>query len=146
MYNIRDVNNDDAAFVQEAAVKFMEYYPLDVNYDLNVLLQVLENVADNGIFIVAEADGEAIGLIGGMISPYPYAPMHLVATEMFLWVKEEHRQSSAADQLVSAFEQVAEHTNCKFVSMCSTVHTPYFKEYLKSKHYSEAETAFVKEV
>lgn len=146
MFNIRDVQDSDAAFVREAAVRFMEYHPIEVDYDEDTLLRVLENVADHGIFIVAEKDGQTVGAVGGMIVPYQYAPMYLVGAEMFLWIDPEHRQSSAAKELVEAFEQVSKASGCRFVTMCSTIHTPYFEKFLEKQEYSKVETAFIKEV
>lgn len=143
---IRDVEDRDAEKIREYANEFMAYYPLKIEYDEIQLLQVLEHVSETGIFLVGEKDGEVVGAIGGMLSPHPYAPMHLMGTEMFLWVDKEHRKSTIGPRLLKAFEQKCKDNYCKYIVMTSTVHTPNFKKYLAKNNYVESETAYLKEI
>ena len=124
----------------------MEYYPFPLDYEMGGLMNTLSYVATDGIFLIAERDGEPLGGIGGLVTPHYYAPMHLMASEMFLWVEEEYRNTTVGPRLLKAFEKEAESKGCKYVSMASTVRTPNFKTYLEKKGYTEAETAFVKEI
>lgn len=143
---IRDVEDRDAAVVLKFGVDFLSYYPFTFEYDEYELLKVLENVSNTGIFLMAEKDGEVVGTIGGVVSPHPYAPMHLVATEMFLWVDEEHRKSTIGPRLMKAFEERGKQRGCKYMAMTSTINTPNFKKFLTKKGYTEVETSYLKEI
>lgn len=143
---IRDVEDRDAGKVRQYANDFMAYYPLEINYDELQLLQVLEHISETGIFLVGEKDGEVVGGVGGIYSPHPYAPMHLMGTEMFLWVDKEHRKSTVGPRLLKAFEARCKEVGCKYIVMTSTVHTPNFKKYLEKNKYVEAETSYIREI
>jgi GNAT superfamily N-acetyltransferase len=144
---IRDVEDRDASIVKKYAQDFLEYYPVNIDYDTTELLKVLEMVSEQGLFLVAETETDGvIGGVGGLISPHFYAPMHLLSTEMFLWVAEEHRKSTVGPRLLKEFEKRSKEAGCKYIAMTSTVHTPNFKSYLDKKGYKEAETSFLKEI
>lgn len=143
---IRDVEDRDAEKVRKYANDFMAYYPLEITYDETQLLQVLEYISDNGVFLVAEKDDVVVGGVGGALTPHPYAPMHLLGTEMFLWVDEEHRKSTVGPRLLKAFEAKCKEAGCSYVTMTSTIHTPNFKKYLAKNNYLEAETSYIKEI
>lgn len=144
---IRDVEDRDAELVKKYAQDFLEYYPVKIDYGVTELLKVLEMVSERGIFLVAETEEHGvIGGVGGLISPHFYAPMHLLSTEMFLWVDEAHRKSTIGPRLLKAYEKRSEEAGCKYIAMTSTVHTPNFKSYLDRQGYKEAETSFLKEI
>ena len=143
---IRDVEARDIPYVVKYAQDFMEYYPVPLDYNIDDLMQTLIQVAENGIFLVAEKDGIIVGGLGAIVAPHYYAPMHLIASELFLWVDEGHRNSTIGPRLLKSFEEVAEEVGCKYISMTSTVRTPNFKDYLERKGYREAETSYLREV
>ena len=143
---IRDVEDKDANKIRQYANDFMDYYPLKIDYEEYDLLKTLEVISDTGIFLVAEKDDKVVGGVGGAVTPHPFAPMHLMASEMFLWVDEDHRNSTVGPRLLKSFENKAKEIGCKYLSVCSTIHTPKFKKYLNKQNYKEVETSYMKEI
>ena len=143
---IRDVEDKDANKIRQYANDFMDYYPLKIDYEEYDLLKTLEVISDTGIFLVAEKDDEVVGVVGGIITPHPYAPMHLLGTEMFLWVDKEHRKSTVGPRLLKEFENKCKQKECNYIVMTSTIHTPNFKKYLTKHSYIEVETSYIREI
>lgn len=143
---IRDVEDKDASFVRKFAHDFMEYYPTDIDYKEHSLLRTLEYVSEEGIFFVAVDGEEVIGTIGALIAPHFYAMHHLSATELFLWVREDHRNKSVGPRLLQAYEEEAQKRGCKYITMSSTSNTPKFGSFLERKGYTRVEESFVKEI
>lgn len=143
---IRNVEPGDLPVVLQYAQDFMAYYPVPLEYKLEELADTLISIAEKGIFLIAEKDGEVMGGLGGVIVPHHYSPATLMATELFLWVNEEHRNSTVGPRLLKEFEEFAAECGCTHISMTSTVRTPNFKNYLNKKGYTEAETAYLKRI
>ena len=61
----------------------------------------------NGVMLVAEADSEVVGFLGGVAVPLWFDALDWTAAELAWWIDPEHRGGSTAARLVRAFEQWA---------------------------------------
>lgn len=75
-----------------------------------------------GIVIVAEHDsGELVGMIGGMVNSHWFNNSLLIGHDMFWWVAEYARGSSAGLKLLKAFEDWTHSKGCHMIVLA---HTP----------------------
>ena len=83
--------------------EFLHFIYPDKRIDESNLYGVLHQLVTQGIVFVAVKDGEVIGGIGGNIIPSLFYPQDIILHEMFWWVNEKHRCSSAALRLMKRF-------------------------------------------
>lgn len=82
----------------------------------------LAGMVANGVVLVAERNGVAVGLLAGTMSAVWFAPDTKVATELAWWVSPDVRGSSpAAVRLVREFEQWAGEQGADYVVMSDIV-------------------------
>lgn len=79
---------------------------VDVPFSIQLVRHVAEQVIDNHIALVAEHHDQLVGVMAGMVTNYWFS--HAVfATDLIVYVRPEHRGSSAFVRLVGAFESAA---------------------------------------
>ncbi|MQA65039.1 MAG: hypothetical protein GEU76_03925 [Alphaproteobacteria bacterium] len=74
-------------------------------WDDATCIELLRHMRIAGILIVSEHDGEVSGVIGGLLTPFPYDKNTIVASEMFWWVTPAARR--VGFPLLEAFEDEA---------------------------------------
>jgi len=97
---------------------------------------------------LAIEDGEAVGMIGGMVYPMYFNQNHLHAQEFFWWVKPERRNSRAGLRLIDAFEQWAIKQGAATIQM-GTVDKASPKSLVRlyeKRGYIPAENSFIRKV
>jgi hypothetical protein len=73
---------------------------------------------ESGILLVAEENGEIIGMAGGLVSPLYFNLSHLTGQELFWWVKPGSRGSTGL-KLIEELEQAAHLKGCASWAMIS---------------------------
>ena len=78
------------------------------NYSTQRVWDLLESLQRSGfgVIVVAEEDGERIGMLLGMVTPHFFGN-DLQASELVVYVKPEHRGGTAATRMIRLFEQRA---------------------------------------
>jgi N-acetylglutamate synthase-like GNAT family acetyltransferase len=115
---------------------------LDVSY-LNELGRTL---ISSQVVLLAEDGGEKKGMIAGLVAPNLYNPKYTVLQELFWWVVEEHRGTSVAIRLFSAFEEKARELKVDAIVMATTSHSPSLPTIYKKRGYVLMEQSFIKEL
>jgi N-acetylglutamate synthase-like GNAT family acetyltransferase len=139
---IRVATLDDIDWLVDTAIKDMfnllgkpEIYNKD--YLKNILVP---SIIEQGIALVSEGEGAILGFV----TPHPYNPDYVIATESMWWVREDKRGSSLGYRLLKEFEQYAKEIGANYVVLSlmgtSTVSS------LKKSGYSQIESSFIKEV
>lgn len=117
---IRDaVHSDIPAIVEMGSLFFSEAEWSDVTeWDDDSVSATLANLieGDGGILLVAERDGEVIGMTGGLVHPAYFNAHHLTGQELFWWVRPEFRKGVGAE-MFSRLEQEAKDRGAKSWSM-----------------------------
>lgn len=97
-----------------------------MDYDPYVCHALAEAVIQdpNQIALVAETDGEVVGMISGYVAPF-YFGSDLMAADRILYVMPEYRGSSAFIRLVKAFCEWATEEGARqvFISTSSDINT-----------------------
>lgn len=113
----------------------------DQEYNRSLIL----NLLTNHLFLVAELDGDMAGFIAGLIAPHILNPSIKVLSELFWWVKPEHRETKVGGSLFKEFEKYGE-DNCQWIVMIIESISPVKPESFLSRGYKLKEQAFLREV
>jgi len=90
-------------------------YCEDSTWDLlNVLIVHAESA-----LLVAEKDGQIVGMVGVSINPFYFNRAHRVAQELFWFVSEEHRGMKTALKLLEALDEWAKEVGANSISMAA---------------------------
>lgn len=76
---------------------------------------------ETGILLVAEEDGEIVGMAGGLVSPLYFNLSHKTGQELFWWIKPGQR-GAAGLRLIDALEQSARARGCTSWAMIALDH------------------------
>lgn len=72
---------------------------------------------DHGLLVVAEHEGEIVGMAAGVKSPMTMNHNYIVGAELCWWVKPEHRKGNTGIKLVIRLEELAKDLGVKVWSM-----------------------------
>ena len=113
--------------------------------DVDHGFKILEDLVKNHLFLIAEEDGERLGLIAGMVHPHLFNPAIKVLSEFFWWVPEEHRGSRAGLMLLNEFTKWGK-DNVDWVIMTLEHHSPVNTRCLTKRNFKPRETTYMLEV
>lgn len=149
---IRTVTPDDLdsllrmAHAFHSASHVSESLPLCDKSFVNSIVNMLSD--GRGMVFVAERDGELCGMIGVMLSRHWFNESLLLASDMFWWVDDSARGSSAGLKLLNAAESWAKECGCYMMVMAHTptiqpekVHNLYIR-----RGYAQQDTYYAKVV
>jgi RimJ/RimL family protein N-acetyltransferase len=144
---IREATVLDLADMVVGGKKFLQFICPDKKIDESNLYGVLHKLVTQGIVFLAVKDGEVIGGIGGNIVASTFWPEDILLHEVFWWVNEEHRGSSAALRLMKRFidHGKAQPDISQIVMSMETISPLSDDAYLK-RGFELKEKAFVMEV
>ena len=117
---IREANNDDAAsllsmgeLMHNESPRFNKF-TFDKEKAANLIQHLI--AIDNGIVIVAEHEGNLVGMIGGMVCEQFFSK-DLYACDFVVYIDPEHRGTSAIIRMIKLFEERAIKLGAKEISL-----------------------------
>ena len=143
MIKVRDAIESDLPYMLEQAKEFYDYYPVPIKYDPAHMANLLLDMMESGIVLVAEEDGQVLGGIGGIMGGNIYDPTYITLTEMYLWVAKASRKGRAMHHLIKEFTKRGEVADA--VVLCYTKLTPSLGRIYERYGYELMETSHVKE-
>ena len=107
--------------------------------------QTLGRLADGGILLVLEKDGQVVGMAGALYSPAYWNEKVLIGQELFWYCKPTHRKG-AGTELLRQLESAAKARNVKFFGMVAEhgLRHEALAQVYKRAGYSLAEHTFCK--
>jgi len=145
MITVRKATELDLPWMLGQAEQFLEYHPLDIKYKAGHIAQLLLDMLENGIVLIATENGDRLGAVGGYAAPNIFDPDYIVLSELFLWVDKRHRKSRAMHHLVKAFTEKGKKYST--VTMCHTRLTPSLGRVFEKRYgMTLMETTYTKEV
>lgn len=97
-----------------------------------------------GIFVATDADGEYVGMVGGLQYPHYVNGSAKVAQELFWWVRPEQRGSMTGIRLKDALTRWAKDGGCAaLVMVCLPIDSPAEGLYLRMG-YRPMEHSYIK--
>ncbi len=94
-------------------------YASVVNYDIDTMMDTTLGLIDNDVVLYAEDQGEVVGLLCIMISPFPMNRNFLSACEWGFYVAESHRHSGLGVRLLKQAEELLKEKKVTFFTMIS---------------------------
>jgi GNAT superfamily N-acetyltransferase len=146
---IRKARESDLAKIVEMSEKF---YPQTKYIHLTpfnpMAAAVLASaLIDNGIMLVAELESKVVGMIGLVVTSFPFDPTILGAYEIIWWVEPEAQSLGVGKALLEAIDPVAKEMGASFIHMVCMADSPIAAAalYIKSG-YDHTEMSFTKRI
>lgn len=109
VYKIRQAIPEDFHTILPMAKKFHAStdYALLSEFDVGSALETFINALEHGVVVVVEKDEVVVGFALGAFMPLPSNYNDILFTEMYVWLEEEHRGTSAFHKLKGEMEDQA---------------------------------------
>ena len=144
---IRYATLDDVSWIVELVAADMQSLMGESDlYDLDYLQTFVPYLIEDGVVLVAEKVGSPVGCIAGILAPILFNPHKMALNEVFWWVAEEHRGSSAGAKLLLAFEQDGIALEVDFINMSIMHNTKLSTGALEKRGYLYKESSYVRRV
>jgi GNAT superfamily N-acetyltransferase len=107
--------------------------------------KLVQMVIDAGVLMIAEQDGQDVGMVGLVVAPFMFNNDKIGAYEVFWWVEPEARGGMAAWRLLKSIEQVCAEMGVTLIQMVVLSDSPEraAKMYERAG-YVHSETSFTK--
>jgi len=112
---IRDAEMNDFDAIKRLAIAFA-HDARQIDVDPETLAFTVKGLIESGIFKVA-VNGSVIGGAGALVFPHWWNASELVAQELFWFVDEDYRNTSAGIRLLLALEESAKSMGAKKMMM-----------------------------
>lgn len=96
---------------------FADFCPESVSNLASMLIET-------GVFLVAESDGEVVGMVGLAVAPFMFNNAHKAAYEVVWWVNPEARGGGIAVSLLRAIEPACREIGCDVIQMVHLANSP----------------------
>jgi GNAT superfamily N-acetyltransferase len=108
----------------------------------SAVAELAEMILEHGIILLAERDGEVVGMLGAlpMVDPVSRQPM---VDELVWWVEPAHRSGMTGPRLLRALEEWARQKRLSLCKMVAPVGTNVGEFYVRSG-YTPIETSYLK--
>lgn len=147
MYNVRKAVPEDFSGILPMAQSFYEFAFPGMDFDLPSILEHYILMLTRGFVYVAEEEGELVGMLGCLVTPFPLNNNYLVCSESMWWVNPSGRGLSIGSDMVEAAEAEAEELGCHRIILSSLATSPgVVEQYYESKGYALAEKAFIRSI
>lgn len=126
MTQIRPASESDIPRLLEMGEKFYQttHYPENVApYDAETV-EALIGMMRDGVMLVAEVEGEVVGMVGLVVVPHLFNRNYKTACEIVWWVEPEHRGGGIAMQLMNAIEPAAKDKGAVGIQMALLSSSP----------------------
>lgn len=82
------------------------------------------NLTENHVMLIAEHDGQAVGMVGLFVAPFMFNADRTAAYEVVWWVDPEGRATGAGRALLEAVEPACRAKGCHAVQMVHLANSP----------------------
>lgn len=79
---------------------------------------------ESGVMLVAEADGELVGMVSLFLEPFTFNPAVTLATELAWWIEPDHRGGMLAVRMMAALEESCRAKGAQWVRMATLATSP----------------------
>lgn len=146
---IRPGTNDDVPAIVSMSAQFypQTHYAEWVEMDEGTVADLASNLIDNHVFMVAEDDGELVGMIGLFIIPFMFNRDVLFAGEVIFWVHPKARGGMTAANLLRSIEDPCREAGAGRVQMVHMPNSPPQASALYTKlGYFPSESSYTKDI
>ncbi len=98
------------------------YFKCGIAYDTESVIEMTEQLIDNGIVLYAEDENEIVALMLVIITPCLMNKNYMMAVEWVFYVDPDYRRSGLGVKLIAAAEHILQQRHVKFFTMVSLTH------------------------
>lgn len=145
---IRFLGTNDVDTIVDFGERFYNDGPWPGEYHRPTVRRMVGDLARQGVSVWAHKDGEPIGMLLVMLTPFTFDERVTVATELAFYILPEYRKGGLAAHLLETAEINLRLRQVRSFSMASLeAGTPEAAEKLYSKlGFTKVETVFMKEL
>lgn len=132
----------DLDWLVEQVGEFMEFAGYNSLHDPEYLPQLAIDIVANHFCIVAEHEGQLVGMLAARKGPHPFNPKRTVLAELCWWVPAAHRHTRAGLALLTTYMEWGKR-NADIVTMSALAHSPFNKASLLKRGFEEKEITYV---
>lgn len=105
-------------------------------------------MAGGGVCLVAETDGQVVGMAGALAYPFYFNADHKTGQELFWWLNPEHRGGLLGARLFAGLESWAQDQGCASFTMVAldAVRPEQVGGMYKRRGYRASEHTYIKEL
>ncbi|MEF2156391.1 GNAT family N-acetyltransferase [Luteimonas sp. FXH3W] len=143
---IRAATLDDVGAIVDMARKFYATtdYANFAPFDETAMTHLVAGLVDH-VLLIAEQDGQPVGMVGLMVSPFLFSPSQTFATEIVWWVEESARSNGVGIELLRAVEPACKQKGCTSIQMMHLATSPKQAGLLYQRlGYRHSETSYFK--
>lgn len=144
---IRLATKQDADRILEMSRKFYattsykDFAPMN---DATVA-DLIQNLTDNHIMLVAEIDGQVVGMAGMMMAPFYFNANKRGAYEVVWWVEPEHQAGGIGKRLLESIIEHSKLRECDIVQMVTLATSPEHAGKIYEKYeFNHSETSYTR--
>lgn len=146
---IRKARQTDLRRIVEMSEQFYPQTPYIkvAPFDSNAVATLASALIDNGIMLVAEIEGNVVGMVGLVVTSFPFNPAVIGAYEIIWWVDPAHQSNGVGKDLLLAIDPAAKEAGATYIHMVCMADSPIQAAalYIKSG-YDHTEMSFTKRI
>ena len=145
---IRDAVYADIPEIMVMLENFSEFYGTRIKVfpHPDEAAVIIANLIEEHVFLVADKDGELVGLIAGFSVPHILNPRIRILSECFWWTEEAHRNGLAGGRLLAEFIKRGKNGYDWITLSLVDKLSPIQSEAIEKRDFVKKETAFLMEV
>lgn len=146
---IRPATEDDVDVIVEMSAKFYETtsYRHFTAMSSDTVANLARMLIDTGVMLVAEADGDVVGMAGLYVGPFMFNDAAKGAYEVVWWVSPDSRGAGAGKALMAGIEAACRAKGCNIIQMVTLATSPaHAGKVYEALGYRHSETSYTKEL
>lgn len=145
--NIRPAIESDVNAIVEMSAKFYATttYRGFANMDEETVADLVRTLIENGVMLVAEDQGQVIGMAGLFIGPFLFNKHKKGAYEVVWWVSPDTRGSGAGKGLLGEIDAACREKGCDIIQMVTlSTSPPQAGAIYEAMGFAHSETSYTK--
>jgi GNAT superfamily N-acetyltransferase len=146
---LRAANEADVPAIVGMAGKFYPttHYPAFAPFDVDAAESLARLLIADGVMLVAELEGQVVGMVGLLLAPFLFNPTKRVAYEAIWWVEPEAQGAGIGKALLGAIDGACKAKGADGIQMIHLASSPPQAGALYERlGYASCESAYFKEV
>jgi GNAT superfamily N-acetyltransferase len=147
--NVRRATIEDVPAIVEMSAKFYTTtdYSKFAPMGAETVADLAATLVDTGVMLVAESDGDVVGMVGLFVAPYMFNRDFVVAHEVVWWVEPGAQGAGVGRALLNAVEPACRELGVSAIQMVHlSTSPPQAAELYRRMGYAHSETGFLKEI
>lgn len=149
MSHVRAATLADMKAVVDMSRRFYKrtHYAEFIPFEVETVAERASDLIRNHVFLIAERDGDAVGMVGLYVAPFMFNATYHAGYEVAWWVDESARGGLTAWRLLQALEAPCAAAGCAYVQMIHLETSPPAAHRLYERAgYARVESSYIKRI